>query len=104
MFNAIAVGYFPDAHMLTEHALPEMGDWRGDHYKSSDEANAAGWLRYLFLREEGDTLQIGQAIPREWLAEGKRCGIERASTYFGPASVVYTGGRDHITAVLDGPK
>ena len=53
MFNAIALNHFPDVHMNTEHALPEMGDWRGDHYKSSDEANACGWLRYLFVREEG---------------------------------------------------
>ena len=53
-FNAIAVSHFPDVHLNTEHALPEMGDWRGDHFKSSDEANATGWLRYLFLREEGE--------------------------------------------------
>lgn len=104
MFNAIAVGYFPDAHMLTEHSLPEMGDWRGDHYKSSDESNAAGWLRQIFLREEGDTLLIGQAVPRSWLSAGKRCGIERAATYFGPASVVYAGARNAITAKLNGPK
>ena len=70
-----------------------MGDWRGDHYKSSDEANAAGWLRYLFVREEGDALLIGQAVPREWLRPGQHCGIERTATYFGPASVLYTGGR-----------
>ena len=42
MFNAIAVSHFPDVHMNTEHALPEMGDWRGDHFKTSDEANACG--------------------------------------------------------------
>ena len=78
--------------MNTEHALPAMGDWRGDHYKSSDESNAAGWLRYLFVREEGEQLLIGQAVPREWLRPGQRCGIERTATYFGPASVLYTGG------------
>jgi len=104
IFNAIAVGYFPDARMLTEHALPEMGDWRGDHYKTSDEANAAGWLRYLFVREEGDNLLVGQAIPRTWLTGGKTCGVERASTYFGPMSVVYSGGRNTITARLEGPR
>ena len=30
--------------MNTEHALPALGDWMGDHYKSSDESNVAGWL------------------------------------------------------------
>ncbi len=103
MFNAIAVGYFPDTQMLTEHALPDPGDWRGDHYKSSDEANAAGWLRQIFLREEGDTLLVGQAVPREWLAAGKRCGLERACTYFGEVSVVYEGGENEVTAHVSGP-
>ena len=64
----------------------------------------AGWLRYLFVREERDTLLIGQAIPREWLRAGQRCGIERTGTYFGPTSVVYTGGANEISARLDGPR
>ena len=67
LFNAEAAQYFPDERMNTEHALPALGDWRGDQYKSSDESNVAGWLRYLFVREEGDTLLVGQAVPREWL-------------------------------------
>jgi hypothetical protein len=104
MFNAIAVGYFPDVKMLTEHALPNPGDWRGDHYKSSDESNAAGWLRYLFVREEGEELLLGQAVPREWLKPGQKCGIERAATWFGPMSLLYTGGENEIKAALDGPR
>jgi hypothetical protein len=103
MFNAIAVSHFPDVHMNTEHALPDMGDWRGDHFKSSDEANACGWLRQIFVREQGDSLWLGQAVPREWLKPGQRCGIERAATYFGPVSVVYTGGENEITAQVAGP-
>jgi hypothetical protein len=104
LFNALAVSHFPDVHMNTEHALPEMGDWRGDHYKSSDEANACGWLRQLFVRESGGDLLFGQAVPREWLRPGARCGLERAATYFGPASVLYTGAQDEISAKLEGPK
>ncbi len=103
IFNAIAVGYFPDVRMITEHVLPDYGSWRGDHYKSSDEANAAGWLRYLFVREEGDELLIGQAIPREWLSPGKQCGVERAATHFGPVSVHYKATTDSVTATLEGP-
>jgi hypothetical protein len=103
MFNAIAVSHFPDVHMNTEHALPEMGDWRGDHYKSSDEANACGWLRQLFVREQGDTLLLGQAVPRDWLKPSLRCGIERAATYFGPVDVVYTARENEISAQLSGP-
>jgi len=103
LFNAEAVSHFPDVRMNTEHALPEMGDWRGDQFKSSDESNVAGWLRYLFVREEGDDLLIGQAVPREWLRPGQRCGIERTSTWFGQTSVLYEGGENQITATLDGP-
>ena len=97
------MSYFPDVRLNTEHALPEMGDWRGDHYKSSDESNSFGWLRYLFVREEGDALLIGQAVPRDWLRPGQRCGMERTATYFGKTSVLYTGGENEITATLDGP-
>lgn len=102
-FNAIAVSHFPDVHMNTEHALPEMGDWRGDHYKSSDESNACGWLRYLFVRESGDRLLIGQAVPREWLKPGQKCGIEHSATHFGITSVRYSSTQNQISAKLDGP-
>ena len=103
MFNAIAVTHFPDVHMNTEHALPNMGDWLGDQYKSSDEANACGWLRQLFVREQGDQLLLGQAIPRDWLRSGQTSGIERAQTYFGPVSLLYTAGSNEITAEVKGP-
>ena len=103
LFNAEAAQYFPDERMNTEHALPALGDWTGDHYKSSDESNVAGWLRYLFVREEGDTLLVGQAVPREWLRSGQACGIERTATYFGPTSVIYRGGDNEITAKLAAP-
>jgi hypothetical protein len=105
LFNAQAVSYFPDVRMNTEHALPEMGDWRGDHFKSSDESNTAGWLRDLFVREENDhTLLLGQAVPREWLKAGRSCGMEKAATWFGPASVLYTGGDKEILCQLKAPR
>jgi hypothetical protein len=105
LFNAQAVSYFPDVRMNTEHAAPTFADWRGDHFKSSDEANCAGWLRYLFVREESEnTLLIGQAVPREWLQSGRRCGMEHTATWFGPVSAVYTGGNNEITCRLDGPR
>lgn len=105
LFNGQAVSYFPDVCLNTEHALPELGDWRGDHFKSSDESNAAGWLRYLFVREDNEyLLLIGQAIPREWLAADKHCGIENAATWFGTVSVMYHGTKDQIICDLKGPQ
>ena len=104
IFNAIAVSHFPDVHMNTEHALPQMGDWRGDHFKSSDEANACGWLRQMFIREDGDELVVGQAVPRDWLEPGRVCGMEYAATHFGKVSVIYTAGEKGITAEIEGLK
>ncbi|HRZ57229.1 MAG TPA: hypothetical protein P5525_17425, partial [Candidatus Paceibacterota bacterium] len=34
-----------------------------------------------------DTLFVGQAVPRAWLADGKRISIQRAPTYFGPVNL-----------------
>lgn len=104
VFNALAANYYPDTRMAAEHALPELGDWRGDHYKSPDEANACGWLRYLFIREEGETLLVGQAVPESWLAPGQRCGVEGAGTHFGEMSVVYEASEDRILVHLNPPE
>jgi hypothetical protein len=90
--------------MNTEHALPDMGDSRGDHYKSSDEANACGWLRQLFVREDGDALLVGQGVPREWLRSGQRCGLQRAATWFGTASISYSAAPNEVSALLEGPR
>jgi len=103
-FNAIAANYLPDTRMLVEHALPKLGDLRGDYYKTSDEANAAGWLRYLFVREEGDELLIGQAIPMKWLSSGNHIGVENAATHFGPMSVTYEMAPEQIIVMLDAPR
>jgi hypothetical protein len=61
-FNALAVGYYPNTQMLTEHPLPGMGDWRGDHYKSSDESNSTYWLRLMFIDDRRDHLYLGMAV------------------------------------------
>lgn len=86
-FNAFAVSFFPDTRMMTEHALPNIGDFRGDHYKSSDESNSTYWLRLMYIAERGEDLYLGQAVPRYWLADGQEIGIENAQTYFGPMSM-----------------
>jgi len=105
-FNAFAVSYWPDTRMMTEHALPNIGDWRGDHYKSSDESNSTYWLRMMFIQERSDELWLGAAIPRYWLADGKTCGIENAATYFGPMSVKYEShaAQGRIEVTFDPPR
>jgi len=105
-FNAFATSYFPDTRMMTEHALPNIGDHRGDHYKSSDEANSTYWLRMMFIQERGDELWLGAAVPRYWLADGRTSGIENARTYFGTMSIKYESklSQGRIEATLDPPR
>ncbi len=88
-FNAFTSAFFPDTMTMCEHALPDLTGWRGDHFKSSDEANSNGWLRSMFLAEDGDSLWVGQAIPREWMRHGQKISLERAATHFGQASVEF---------------
>jgi hypothetical protein len=104
-FNAFAVSYFPDTRMMTEHALPDYGDWRGDHYKTSDEANSTYWLRLMLIQERGDELWLGSAVPRYWLRDGQTVGIENAATYFGPMSMKLESRASEgaIRMTIDGP-
>ena len=82
-----------------------LGYPAGDFFKTSDEAQSTYWLRLMFVREDGDNLYLGQAIPRYWLSNGKNIGIERAATYFGPLSlqIKSESDKDQITVVLNPP-
>lgn len=88
-FNGFASAFYPEIRMCNEHSLPELGYPRGDHFKTSDEAQSTYWLRLMFVNERGGDLYLGQAIPRYWLADGNRIGIERAASDFGPMSLRY---------------
>jgi hypothetical protein len=85
-FNGFASTYYPETCMLAEHALPTLADARGDHFKTSDEANVTHYLRLMLVEEHGQDLILGKAIPRAWLAHGQTVRIARALTYFGPLS------------------
>ncbi|MDO8589600.1 MAG: hypothetical protein Q7T82_21455 [Armatimonadota bacterium] len=104
-FNAFAAGYFPERAMLTEHPLPDLGNWRGGHFKTSDEANNTSWLRWMFIFDEEDALYLGKAIPRYWLADGKGAKIENAATHFGPMSmsVESHAAKGYMKMVIDPP-
>ena len=82
-FNGFASTYFPETCMLAEHALPTLADARGDHFKTSDEANVTHYLRLMLIEEHGQDLILGKAIPRAWLEHGKTVRVARALTYFG---------------------
>jgi hypothetical protein len=106
-FNGFASGFYPEIKMLNEHSKPELGYPAGDHFKTSDEAQVTRWLRLMFVREAGDKLYLGQAIPRYWFEDGKEIGIENAASYFGPMSVFYKSAvqrEGRIVVELDPPQ
>ncbi len=100
-FNGFASAFYPEIRMCNEHSLPELGYPAGSHLKTSDEAQSTYWLRLMFIHENGDDLYLGQAIPREWLRDGRTVGIERAPSRFGELSVRFesqaAGGRINAT-------
>jgi hypothetical protein len=60
----------------------------------------------MFIEERGNELWLGAAIPRSWLADENKIGIENASTYFGPMSVSFESkiSKDRIEVTLEPPK
>jgi hypothetical protein len=105
-FNGLSAAFFPDVRMCNEHALPELGYPAGDIFKSSDEAQSTFWLRLMFVREDGEDLYLGQAIPRYWLSDGNNIGIKRAATHYGPVSfqIKSETDQDKITVVINPPE
>jgi hypothetical protein len=43
-------------------------------------------LRSMLLREDGDVLQLGEGIPRDWLSVGRHVAVDSAPTGFGNIS------------------
>ncbi len=102
-FNGFASAFYPEIRMCNEHSLPELGYPRGDHFKSSDEAQSTYWLRLMFVREAGPNLYLGQAIPRYWLSHGKRVAIRNAPSSFGVLSFALESQSDEgqIKAIVE---
>jgi hypothetical protein len=104
-FNGFASAFDPAVRMCSEGTNPELGYPDGDHFKTSDEAQCARWLRLMFVHEEGNDLYLGQVIPRYWMEDGKSASIQRAASYFGPLSLRLTSqaAEGKILAKLDPP-
>jgi hypothetical protein len=62
-------------------------------------------LRMMLVREDGDRLWIGQAVPRHWIADGNTIEIKEAATAFGPVSFLIRPqpGRGRIEIELTAP-
>jgi hypothetical protein len=57
----------------------------------------------MLLREEGSTLILGQAIPRDWIMPGKTIKVDKAPTLFGEVSYTMTTAADGTVKVHIAP-
>jgi hypothetical protein len=89
-FNAFAACYRDQIGAMVEHPFPQLGFSNAAHFKTSDQSNALSWLRHLVVHVVDDTLHVGRAVPRAWLADGQRVSATGVHTPFGAVSVSYT--------------
>jgi hypothetical protein len=99
-YSLMACGFSHEQYSPLEHR------WAHGQYYGPPSTDGA-WFeiyRKMLLNEMGyDTLMIGQAIPRDWLKEGKRIEVKRAPTYFGEVSFSIEGlsSKNEIKATVD---
>ena len=96
-FNSWVACYREEINAMVEHPFPELGYGNTAHPKTSDEANAVMWLRYMFVYGNRDGLFLGRAIPRAWFAQPRPIGLENVMTRWGKVSVMYFPKESHDT-------
>lgn len=88
-FNAWCACYREETNAMIEHPWPALGFANTAHFKTSDQANAMMWLRYMFVYTIGDTLHLGRAVPRGWFNSNEKIGAEKVQTIFGTVGISY---------------
>lgn len=88
-FNAWCACYREEIGAMVEHPSPVLGYSNTAHFKTSDQANAIMWLRYMFIYATDNTLFFGRAIPRKWFASEEEIGATNVTTFFGTAGITY---------------
>ncbi len=102
-FNAFTACYSEEGNNIVEHPYPVLGFHNNACFKTSDEANACAWLRYMFVWADRSVLHLGRAIPRYWLSDQEAIAAAGVCTRYGRVSVRYTShvARGRITAEVD---
>jgi len=103
LYNDFVSCYYPSVNTFTEE-YHQWGSPGGPFYKVPDEAKFVNRLRDLLVREEGDTLWILAGIPRRWLSPGERISVNKAPTYFGPASLNVRASKSGVEARVELPR
>ena len=86
LYGSLAYGMSRDTYAAVECTAIRTGEnyWMLPHTFSTTQQIRL--LRNMLVREGGNTLWLGQAIPRDWLAAGKHVAVLDAPTVFGPVS------------------
>jgi hypothetical protein len=86
LYASMAYGMSRGTYAAVECTAVRTGEnyWTLPHTYS--DTQQLRLLRHMLLREDGETLWVGQAIPRAWLAPGKRVAVKGAPTRFGTLS------------------
>jgi hypothetical protein len=61
--------------------------FRAGPHKTHEEAWFLMQTRWMLWLEEGETLRLLPAVPRQWLEDGKKIELENVAGYFGPISL-----------------
>jgi hypothetical protein len=88
-FNAFAAIYREEISGMIEHPMPELGYSTAVAFKTSDEANAVMWMRYMMVYWNRQLLHFGRALPRAWLGQEGPVEISGMCTPFGRVGVRY---------------
>ncbi|MFA6242629.1 MAG: hypothetical protein WC655_16950, partial [Candidatus Hydrogenedentales bacterium] len=88
-FNAWVSIYQSESNAMIEHPSPWLGWNNTVMVKTSDEANAISWLRYMFVYSKPNLLHLGRAIPRHWFDQSEPFETQRVATWHGKASIRY---------------
>lgn len=89
-FNAWCAIYREETNSMVEHPMPTLGYSNSAYVKTSDEANAVMWLRYLLVYATPEIIHFGRAVPRAWFAESQSFWLQDVATRFGTVGVRYT--------------
>lgn len=102
LYNCFVATYYPEPNVFTE----EYHQWvhaSGPFYKTADEARFVNRIRYMLIREDGDTLWLASGTPRRWLDPGKKIEVKDAPTHFGPMRFQIEASESKVEAKLQLP-
>ncbi|OHB77050.1 MAG: hypothetical protein A2W31_02070 [Planctomycetes bacterium RBG_16_64_10] len=99
MLNQYAVEIMPGEYTFREHTTGGPPD------KIYEESCFLERLRNMLVMEEGDSLWLARATPRDWLRQGNKIALRNAPTHFGIVAYEIVSDVDNgrITAAVELP-